>query len=37
MEMLHDPHAERSRRVMEAMLQMSKIDVGLLKKAYDQR
>jgi predicted 3-demethylubiquinone-9 3-methyltransferase (glyoxalase superfamily) len=36
MEMLNDQDAERSRRVMEAMLKMGKIDIGLLKKAYDQ-
>lgn len=34
-EMLSDKDAEKSRRVMEAMLQMSKIDVAGLKRAYE--
>src|SRR5438552_3216336 len=29
-EMLHDPDAERARRVMEAMLRMTKIDIAAL-------
>ncbi len=33
-ELLLDKDAEKSRRVMQAMLQMTKIDIGLLKKAY---
>jgi predicted 3-demethylubiquinone-9 3-methyltransferase (glyoxalase superfamily) len=36
-EMLSDPDAGKSKRVMEAMLQMKKIDIAGLKKAYDQR
>ncbi len=35
-EMLGDKDPEKSRRVMEAMLKMSKIDIALLKQAYDQ-
>ena len=37
LEMMADKHAERAKRVMEAMLQMSKIDIKKLKQAYDQR
>ena len=33
-EMLSDPDPARSERVMKAMLQMDKIDVGGLKRAY---
>jgi predicted 3-demethylubiquinone-9 3-methyltransferase (glyoxalase superfamily) len=36
-EMLQDQDAEKSERVMSAMLQMKKIDVDGLKKAYDGR
>jgi len=36
MEVLADKDAEKSNRVMEAMLQMSKIDINALKQAYDQ-
>jgi predicted 3-demethylubiquinone-9 3-methyltransferase (glyoxalase superfamily) len=36
-EMLSDPDPARSKRVMEAMLKMKKIDIGRLKQAYDQR
>jgi predicted 3-demethylubiquinone-9 3-methyltransferase (glyoxalase superfamily) len=36
-EMLHDPDAEKSARVMQAMLQMRKIDIAGLQKAYDGR
>jgi len=36
-EMLHDRDAEKSERVMKAMLQMNKIDIEGLKKAYEQR
>ena len=36
-EMLQDQDAEKSERVMSAMLQMKKIDVDWLKKAYDGR
>jgi predicted 3-demethylubiquinone-9 3-methyltransferase (glyoxalase superfamily) len=34
LEMIHDPDAEKSQRVMEAMLQMKKIDIDKLKRAY---
>ena len=34
--MLQDPDPEKSKRVMQAMLQMDKIDIGLLKQAYDR-
>ena len=33
--MLGDPDPARSRRVMEAMLQMEKIDIARLERAYD--
>ena len=33
-ELLEDDDAERSGRVMQAMLQMEKIDIEGLKKAY---
>jgi predicted 3-demethylubiquinone-9 3-methyltransferase (glyoxalase superfamily) len=36
-EMLQDKDAEKSRRVMKAMLQMNKIDIKTLKQAYEQR
>jgi predicted 3-demethylubiquinone-9 3-methyltransferase (glyoxalase superfamily) len=35
-EMLQDKDPERSKRVMEAMLQMDKIDIQALRKAYEQ-
>ena len=35
-ELLNDPDPERSRSVMQAMLQMKKIDIGALEKAYDR-
>jgi predicted 3-demethylubiquinone-9 3-methyltransferase (glyoxalase superfamily) len=35
--MLADKDAKESKRVMEAMLQMSKIDINGLKQAYEQR
>lgn len=35
-EMLQDKDAEKSKRVMEAMLQMKKIDIAGLKRAYGQ-
>lgn len=35
-EMLGDPDPAKAGRVMQAMLQMQKIDVGKLKAAYDQ-
>jgi predicted 3-demethylubiquinone-9 3-methyltransferase (glyoxalase superfamily) len=34
--MFQDKDAKRSKRVMEAMLQMRKIDIAKLKQAYDQ-
>lgn len=33
-QMLHDKDAEKSGRVMQAMLQMDKIDIEILKQAY---
>jgi predicted 3-demethylubiquinone-9 3-methyltransferase (glyoxalase superfamily) len=36
-EMLKDKNAARAKRVMHAMLQMDKIDIAALKKAYDQK
>jgi len=36
-EMLNDKDPEKSTRVMRAMLQMDKIDIGKLKEAYEQR
>jgi predicted 3-demethylubiquinone-9 3-methyltransferase (glyoxalase superfamily) len=36
-ELLNDPDPEKSKRVMEAMLQMKKIEIAGLKKAYEQR
>ena len=35
-QMLQDKDAEKSRRVMKAMLQMDKIDIQDLKQAYEQ-
>ena len=35
-EMLQDKDPEKSKRVMEAMLQMDKIDIKSLKQAYDR-
>jgi predicted 3-demethylubiquinone-9 3-methyltransferase (glyoxalase superfamily) len=37
LEMLADKDAQKSKRVMEAMLQMSKVDIKKLKQAYSQR
>lgn len=34
-EMMSDPDAEKAGRVMNAMLQMKKLDVAALKQAYD--
>jgi len=34
-EMLQDKDAEKAKRVMAAMMQMSKIDIGILKHAYE--
>jgi predicted 3-demethylubiquinone-9 3-methyltransferase (glyoxalase superfamily) len=36
-EMLRDKDAEKSQRVMKAMLEMDKIDIKRLKQAYDQQ
>jgi predicted 3-demethylubiquinone-9 3-methyltransferase (glyoxalase superfamily) len=36
-EMLSDKDPEKSQRVMKAMLQMDKIDIGTLKHAYARR
>jgi len=36
-EMLQDGDADRANRVMKAMLQMTKIDIGALEKAYGKR
>jgi predicted 3-demethylubiquinone-9 3-methyltransferase (glyoxalase superfamily) len=36
-EMLQDKDAEKSERVMKAMLQMDKIDIKTLKQAYEQQ
>jgi predicted 3-demethylubiquinone-9 3-methyltransferase (glyoxalase superfamily) len=33
-EMLQDKDAEKSKKVMEAMLQMDKIDINILRRAY---
>jgi predicted 3-demethylubiquinone-9 3-methyltransferase (glyoxalase superfamily) len=36
-ELMSDPDPEKSKRVMQAMLQMTKIDIKGLKQAYEQR
>jgi len=36
-ELLGDPDPQKSKRVMEAMLQMQKIDVAKLQQAYEGR
>ena len=36
-QMLQDSDAERSRKVMQAMLQMNKLDIEGLRRAYEQR
>jgi predicted 3-demethylubiquinone-9 3-methyltransferase (glyoxalase superfamily) len=36
-EMLQDKDTEKSKRVMQAMLQMDKIDINTLKQAYEQQ
>ena len=36
-EMLQDKDAERSQRVMKAMLQMKKLDIARLEEAYGPR
>jgi predicted 3-demethylubiquinone-9 3-methyltransferase (glyoxalase superfamily) len=35
-EMIQDKDPERSKRVVQAMLQMTKIDIATLKRAYEQ-
>jgi predicted 3-demethylubiquinone-9 3-methyltransferase (glyoxalase superfamily) len=35
LELMNDPDPEKSARVMEAMLKMSKIDIEIIKNAYD--
>jgi predicted 3-demethylubiquinone-9 3-methyltransferase (glyoxalase superfamily) len=35
--MLQDPDAKRSARVMKAMMQMKKLDIGLLRQAYGEQ
>ena len=36
-QMLQDKDAEKSKRVMNAMMQMDKIDIAGLKRAYEQQ
>ena len=36
-ELMNDQDPEKSKRVMQAMLQMHKIDIKVLKQAYDQK
>jgi predicted 3-demethylubiquinone-9 3-methyltransferase (glyoxalase superfamily) len=36
-ELLQDKNAEKSQRVMKAMMQMQKIDIKALRQAYEQR
>jgi predicted 3-demethylubiquinone-9 3-methyltransferase (glyoxalase superfamily) len=36
-EMLQDKNPEKSNRVMQAMMQMTKIDIAKLQEAYDQQ
>ena len=36
-ELVGDPNSEKSQRAMKAMLQMKKIDIEGLKKAYEQK
>ena len=35
-EMLQDPDPEKSKRVMQALMQMNKLDIAALKQAYEQ-
>ncbi len=37
MEMMQDKDAEKARRVTEAMLKISKIDIAALRRAYEQK
>lgn len=34
--LMGDPHPEKSRRVMQAMLKMQKIDIKTLQQAYEE-
>jgi len=34
--MMQDPDPQKARRVTEAMLKMSKIDIAALRRAYEQ-
>jgi predicted 3-demethylubiquinone-9 3-methyltransferase (glyoxalase superfamily) len=36
-EMLSDPDPEKSKRVTQAMLQMKKLDINALRRAYEQK
>lgn len=36
-ELMGDPNPEKSGRVMQAMLQMTKIDIAALRRAYEQQ
>jgi len=36
-QLLHDKDAEKSKRVMNAMLQMDKLDIASLKRANEQQ
>jgi predicted 3-demethylubiquinone-9 3-methyltransferase (glyoxalase superfamily) len=36
-EMLSDPDPEKSKRVTQAMLQMKKLDINTLRRAYEQK
>ena len=36
-QMLQDPDPRKSQRVMQAMLQMTKIDIATLRRAYEQK
>lgn len=36
-QLLSDPDPQKSQRVMQAMLQMKKIDIAALRRAYDQK
>jgi predicted 3-demethylubiquinone-9 3-methyltransferase (glyoxalase superfamily) len=35
-QMLQDPNPEKSKRVMQALMQMNKLDIATLKRAYEQ-
>jgi predicted 3-demethylubiquinone-9 3-methyltransferase (glyoxalase superfamily) len=36
-QLLRDPDAAKATRVMQAMMKMDKLDIGLLRQAYDQQ